>query len=197
MPMKRKPQKQLINKTSIVDLILTKYRIDPDTLRKCLPEVTHALDKVYPSRQSPLSPFGLTSHERAHRIEALGDIIERLNSGQVNRQGAVKALEHCSVLIEDDNLPTEVDRRTLLRLLGIALDKPLSDITANTTVEISQDDTSAAINHIALVRGAILNLTQDMHLVSISVFPQKVKETPKAMRLIAMSKNREDKHATP
>ena len=124
----------------------------------------------------------------------VGDIVY---DGKISHQDAVKALEHCAVLIEDDNLPTEVDRKILLRLLRIVLGRPLSDVTANTTVEISKEHSSVAINYITLVRGAILNLTQDMHLVSISIFPQKVKETPKALRFIAMSKGQEGKHATP
>ena len=209
MPLKKKSSKQSISKSSILDLILTKYRTDPSGFRQYLPDVAEALDRVYPTRQSSRtsSPFGLTEHERAHRLAALDSIIGKLKSSQVSREDAIRALEHCAVLTEDDTLPYKVDRRSIMRLLGIVLGKPLTDVTAETTIEVSQDISSAVVNRISLVRGGVLNLTQDMHLVSISVIPQKVKEEPRAMRFVAMSKKApqssmgrdvclEDKHAT-
>lgn len=208
MSMKRRSPRQSINKSSIIDLILAKFRIDPDGLRRCLPEVAKAIDIAYPTRQSPRSPFGLTERERAYRLNTLESIIKSLSSEEVNRQDALKALEHCAVLIEDDNLPSMIERRILLRLLGLSLGKPLSEVTADTTIEILQNTDGTAVNHITLLRGVVLNLTQDMHLVSVSVIPQRVKESPRAMRFIGMLEeaasgsvglqdiHREDKHAT-
>jgi len=208
MSLKKKGSKQSINKSFIVDLILTKYRTDPDGFRQYLPDIAKALDRAYPTRQGSRSPFGLTEHERAYRLSALESIMGNLYSSQVSRQDAVRALEHCAVLTEDDNLPYKVDRRSIMRLLGIILGKPLTDVTAETTIEIPQAIPTTVVNRIALVRGTVLNLTQDMHLVSISVIPQKVKEGPRAMRFVAMTKDSphsstgprdvcpEDKHAT-
>jgi len=209
MSVKKKSSKQSINKSFIVDLILAKYRSDPSSFRQYLPDVAEALDRAYPSRQGSRGPFGLTEHERAHRLAALESIIGNLHSSQVSRQDAVRALEHCAVLTEDDNLPHKIDRRSIMRLFGIILGKPLTDVTAETTIEIPRDIPSPVVNRISLVRGAVLNLTQDMHLASISVIPKKVKERPRALRFVAMSKKvsqtstgrdvsleLEDKHAT-
>jgi hypothetical protein len=207
MSLKKKNSKQSINKSSIVDLILTKYRADPNSFRQYLPDVAEVLDRAYPTRQSSHTPFGLTEHERAHRLAALESIMGNLHSSKVSHQDAVRALEHCAVLTEDDNLPYKVDRRSIMRLIGIILGKPLTDVTAETTIEIPRDTPSPVVNRISLVRGAVLNLTQDMHLASISVIPKKVKEGPRAMRFVAMTKkvqktstgrdvNPEDKHAT-
>jgi len=75
-----------------------------------------------------------------------------------------------------------------MRLIGIVLGKPLTDVTSETTIEIPQNIPSSIVNRISLVRGAVLNLSQDMHLISISVIPQKVKEWPRAMRFISAIK---------
>lgn len=186
MSMKKKSTKQSINKSWIADLVLTKYREDPSLFRRILPDLAEALDKVYPTRQShhTSSPFGLTERERAYRLSALESITENLKGSHVSRQDAIRALEHCAVLTEDDSLPYTIDRRSVMRLIGVVLGKPLTDVTSETTIEIPQDVPSKVVNRISLVRGALLNLSQDMHLVSISVIPQKVKDWPRAMRFI-------------
>jgi len=203
MSMKKKSTKQSINKSWIADLVLTKYREDPSLFRRILPDLAEALDKVYPTRQShhTSSPFGLTERERTYRLSALESITEKLKGSQVSRQDAIRALEHCAVLTEDDSLPYTIDRRSVMRLIGVVLGKPLTDVTSETTIEIPQDIPSTVVNQISLVRGAVLNLSQDMHLVSISVIPQKVKEWPRAMRFISMtrraSRSSEDKNTCP
>lgn len=198
--MKGKRTKQSMNKSCIVDLVLSKYREDPSLFRRILPDLAETLDKAYPTRQTHHTPFpfGLTDHERAYRLSALKSITEKLKASEVSYQDAIRALEHCAVLTEDDSLPYAVGRRSVMRLIGIVVGKPLTDVTSETTTEIPQDSPLRVVNQISLVRGAVLNLSQDMRLVSISVIPQRVKEWPRAMHFILMSgrasRNPEDKN---
>jgi len=190
MPVNKKSTKRSIDKSWIADLVLTKYREDPSPFRRILPDLAEALDRAYPTRQSrhTFSPFGLTERERVYRLSALESITGKLKGSRASRQEAIRALEHCAVLTEDDSLPYTIDRRSVMRLIGIVLGKPLTDVTSETTIEIPQNIPSSIVNRISLVRGAVLNLSQDMHLISISVIPQKVKEWPRAMRFISAIK---------
>jgi len=188
MSVKKVHLKQSINKAGIIELVLAEYRIDPARFRQYLPNVAIALDLVFPVRQGSRNPYGLTFNERQHRQQALENIVQKVETNQIDRQDAIKALEHCAVLIEDDNLPYEIDRRLLIRLLGIILEKPISEITTETTVEILKDANHTIVSRISLIRGVRLNLTQNMNIVSILVIPQKIKERAKAMRFVPKTK---------
>lgn len=187
MPIKRTAARSRARKPSLTDLILAKYRTDPEGFRAYLPDVVQVLDSMSAPRSLSRSPFGLTEHERAHRIQALGNMLECLKKGQSDSKGAIRALEHCAVLTEDDSLPRDVDHKTLLRLLRFAIGMPVSDIKGAVTITIQEGRSDNIVNRVSLIRGIVLELTSDMRLVSIAVNPQKVKERRRAMRFITMT----------
>lgn len=184
MPMKRHTNKSSARKLQLSDLILAKYRTDPEGFRSYLPEVAQALDSKLTSPYSSQSPFGLTEHECAHRLEALENILRASDKHKVDRGEAIRGLEHCAVLTKDDNLPQKIDYKTLLRFLRFAVGKPISDIKAATVVPIQEDKPDIIVHHVSLIRGIVLNLSNDMRLVSIDIKPQKLKERRRAMRFI-------------
>lgn len=189
MPIKRTATKSGARKNLLTDLILAKYRADPEGFRIYLPDVAKVLDSMSKPHRLSRSPFGLTEHERAHRIQALESIVEGLGKGQVDSGGAIRALEHCAVLTEDDSLPREIDYKTLLRLLRFAIGKPISEVKGKATIAIQREQSDKAVNHVSLIRGVILDLSSDMRLVSVTVNPQKVKERRRAVRFIAMTED--------
>jgi hypothetical protein len=201
MPVRRTEGSQSID--IIVDLVLRKYRSDPCGFRQYLPEVAAVLDRANPAVQEPRPPVDLTPREREHRLAELDGILGGLRRGRVSYEKAITALEHCSVLTQDDNLPDKVSRRCIMRLFGIVLGKPLSDVTAETTVKVAGNHLCMVAYRISLVRGAVLNLNQDMHLVSVSVTPKRLRDRARAMRFITMlsstesSAGPEDEYATP
>lgn len=186
MPIKRADTKSGARKNLLADLILAKYRADPEGFRTYLPDVTKVLDSTSTPHRLSRSPFGLTEHERAHRIQALESIVEGLGK---DSGGAIRALEHCAVLTEDDSLPREIDYKTLLRLFRFAIGKPISEVKGKATITIQREQSDKAVNHVSLIRGVILDLSSDMRLVSVTVNPQKVKERRRAVRFIAMTKD--------
>ncbi|MBW8003319.1 MAG: hypothetical protein FVQ80_15115 [Planctomycetes bacterium] len=186
MPMKRANRKSRTGKVHLFDVILAKYRTDPEGFFAYLPDVAKALDSISPSHYSSHSPFGLTENERAHRLQALGNILENIKKREITREEATRALEHCAILIKDDSLPQEISYKTLLRLLRFALGRPISAIKGGAVIAIQQDRPDKVVHHISLIRGIVLDLSNDMRLLSITLNPQKAKERRRAMRFISL-----------
>lgn len=185
----KKTSTQTANVSAVVDIVMAKYRVDPSGLRQCMPEVAELLDRSYPTGHGSENPYGLTENERENRLTALQRALEETRGRCVSRSAAIGALEHCAVLTEDDHLPENVDRRTIMRLLGIVLGKALSDITSATTSAVQQTAPGVAVYQIALVRGAVLNLDRNRCLISVTVSPKRAKDGSRAMRLTEIGKH--------
>jgi hypothetical protein len=181
--------KRIAKKPPFADLLVSKYRADPEAFRAYLPEVAQALDLMLSPRRSARSPFGLTERDRTHRLNGLQETLERLAQGGIARTAAMRGLEHCATLVQDDSLPEHVDHTTLIRLLTAAIGKSPASVNANATIAV-QDEAQQAqvVNRVSLVRGVVLDLTWDMRLVSITVTPRKMVERRHALRLIGIGK---------
>ena len=175
--------------TPLLDLLLIKYRSDPNRFRDFLPEVAQELDVIAPETRGSRSPFGLTERERAARHEALQEVLERLDEASVAGEEALRGLEHCAALIQDDNLPPEVGHDTLVRLLRAAIGKSPGSIKAVTTFPIQDGQEGKIANRTSLVRGVTLNLAWDMRLVSVTITPGKVQERRKALRFVGIGRD--------
>ncbi len=181
--MKNPPEKR------ILESILSKYRADPKGFRSYLPEAAQLLAAMYPQGRSSKSPFGLTERERVHHQSPLKDVPERLEEGSVTPQQAVRCLEHCATLIQDDSLPEEFGYETHRSLLKAAIGKSPGTFKKNETVRVSDTSGKEVINHVSLLRGVVLDLDRDMRLVSISITPKKVRERRKLLGFVGKGRD--------
>lgn len=178
-------------KPPLKDLLLDKYRADPQGFRRYLPEVAQALDAMLPPSRRIRSPFGLTEHERTHRQKSLSQLLKRLDDGTITPEEAVRGLEHCATLIEDDSLPREATHETLVRMVRVTTGKSPGSVKKSTTVPVGEvrEEEKETLKHIPLVRGVLLDLTEDMRLISVSIYPHKIRERRKALRLIGIARD--------
>lgn len=178
-----KPQKELL------ELLFSKYQADPEGFRSYMPEAAQLLDAMYPPRRPSRSPFGLTERERAHHLAALREVLEGLEESSISPKEAVKGLQHCATLIQDDNLPEDVGYETLVFLMKAAIGKSPGTFKSAKTVLVMGDEGREVINRVSLVRGVTLDLDRNMRLVSITVAPTKVRERRKLLKLIGLGQD--------
>lgn len=154
-----------------------------------MPEVAQALDVMYPQPHRLRSPFGLTEHERAHRQNTLSESLIGLKKGTLTYEEAVRALEYCAALIEDDSLPETVERETLVHLLRPVIGRAVGSFKASTTVPVrdARKGDEAELRQISLIRGVVLNLTGDLRLVSVTISPAKVREWRKLQSFVGIA----------
>lgn len=176
----------------LVEFLFAKYHADPKGFRAYLPEVAQVLDALSPAQRIQPSPFGLTEQERARRQQQMRQALTDLGDHPASRETAVRGIEHCAALIEDDSLPVEVSYATLVRLLRAVIGTAPGSVKRLTTVPIVEAPEESVVNHVSLIKGAIANLTWDMRLVSITINPRKVKERRKALRLVGLASDMAD-----
>lgn len=167
-------------------MLLDLYHSDPVRLRKTLPELAQELDRILsPSekQKGDTTPFGLTEGERVHHQQQL---LELLDKGSLDRDQAVKALEHWATLVKDDNLPTFAQPEHLLSLLKTVLRKAPGSFKSVSRVPISERQTDAAIINVSVRRGVVLELDRNMQLVSVMVNPTIVRERQKLLAFVGV-----------
>ena len=174
---------------NLEDLLLARYKMDPEKFRSLLPEVAQFLDASPRQPHRVTSPFGLTVREREHHQTGLHGVLKYLEEDAISRGEAAKGLEHCATLIRDDTLPAGVGHSTLIALLKSVLGKSPGSFKSVQTVAVGDDETRQIVFHISLVKGAKLNLDRDMRLVSITVTPSKVRQRRKMLRFVGAGKD--------
>ena len=171
------------------DLLLAKYQADPEGFRSYLPEVAQLLDPVRPPQGSPRSPSGLTARERAHHINVLRGVLEKLSKDSIPPQEAVRGLEHCATVIQDDSLPEEVRYQVLVSLVKAAIGKSPGSFKSTQIVPVPGGGKREVMNHVPVVRGAVLDLDRDMRLTSITITPSKVRERRKLLGFVGSGRD--------
>ncbi len=180
--------KNLLEK-QFLELLFSKYQADPDGFRSYLPEVAQLLEAMYPPQHLTKSPFGLTEQERAHHQTALRQVLEKLEQASLSTEEAVRGLEHCATLVQDDSLPDEVGHETLVGLLKAVVGKSPGSFDSTKTVMVRNGEEREVMNQVSLVRGVILNLDRNMHLVSVTITPRKVKERRKLLGFVGIGRD--------
>lgn len=168
----------------LLDLLLAKYRTDPEKFRSYLPEVAQTLDALYPHHHVSRNPFGLTEHERSHRLQALHQVLESLSDGTATPEKAIRGLEHCATLIEDDSLPPEVDYAVLNKLVRAVIGKSPGSFKSASVIPVQEHLKDKVVHRVAVLRGVTLELTWDRRLVSIAINPRKVQERRKLLQFV-------------
>ena len=170
---------------NIIDLLQARRREDPKGFRRYLPGVEEMLPPLQP-RDKGKSPFGLTERERAFHQDGLDSLLSKLRQGATGKEDAVKALQHCAELIRDDNLPHEVDHEVMKRLIAGTIGKSPNSIKSKTTFPLVGDEDAAVLEQVSAIRGVRLDLGKGRRLVSISVFPAKVREFREMMKIVGV-----------
>ena len=165
--------------------MLSRYEVDPDWVKRNLPEVGEILSQAVSPPRTTRSPFVLTERERAFHIESLPGV-EGLD--KLQPEEAIKVLERIAALILDDSLPFTFNHQALVRLFKAAFDKSPGSFKVNTVIPINQKGGGdGAAHHASLVRGVILNLDLGMNLLSVTITPRKVRERKKLMSIVGIA----------
>lgn len=165
----------------VLQVLVNKYRVDPDRFRSYLPEIAQQIEMVVssPIKRSHVST--LTELERERLCKALLQIPK---DKKASKHEAIQALEYCATLIQDESLPDEIGRRVMLGLIQNAVDTPVSKIKKTTKITV---DRGEATKTLAISRGIYLHLTWNDKLVAISIFPWKSKERSEAMKFVGIA----------
>lgn len=180
--------KNKVRKSQLWSILTAKYTADPEGFRSYLPEIADMIEPR-PSRRWSRSPFGLTKHERTHHLEGLRKILQNMESGAISKEEAVLGLEHCAALIEDDSLPSDVDYKTLKRLLQAAIGKTPGSFKQNAEVPILPVQGDEIVFRIPLVRGVILSLTRERRLARVEITPRKVQERQHGLAFVGIARD--------
>ena len=176
--------------TDLLELLYSKYTSDPQGFRSYLPDVAQILDVMKPSRRSTKSPFGLTQRERDYHQRRLAELLEKMRSGAIPSGHAIKGLEHCAILIQDDNLPEEADYETLVKLLKCAIGKSPGSFKKSETIRVDDNHpVEVAVNRISLVRGVSLALDRETRLVAITISPHRAKQRRKMLAFVGIGQD--------
>ena len=171
-----------LSKNPLIEILLSKYRADPEGFRSYLPEVSQMLDELKPfGHPISRSPFGLTERERIHHQQRLQELLDK---GSLNKDQAVKALEHWATLVKDDNLPQSAKREDLLALLKEVLGKAPGSFKSVSKVPIKGHLVKEANINVSVSRGVVLELDRNMQLVSVLVNPRCIRERRKLMAFV-------------
>lgn len=131
----------------------------------------------------------LGEHDPTSRVKSLAQSLERRRDSALSKQNAVKALEDCAILILENRLPKTCDHESLVGLLESALGKSLRSFDSATTIPVESTDGVITAASLSLVRGVILNLDSDGHLVSIDITPGKIKERDALLTIVGLGRD--------
>ena len=128
----------------------------------------------------------LSDREKAHHVASLSCVLERR---ELASSDAVKALESCAILVQDDFMTPHVDHQSVVLLFKAAFGKTPAAIRENTSIPIEGHGTEEPVYHSSLVRGVIAELDPGMRLVSITVTPRKVREGNEMMGIVGIGQD--------
>ena len=171
------------------DMLISEYRADPRRFHTHFPEIAGLLEAMAPPRRVRRSPFGLTERQRGHHQAALSKVVGRLGEGSVSPQEAVRGLEHCATLIQDDSLPEDVVYDTLVTLLKAAIGKSPGTFKSVQTIPVSDRGGQESLYRVSLVKGVALDLDKHMRLSSITVTPSKVRKRRKSLDFVGIGRD--------
>ena len=115
-----------------------------------------------------------------------------LDASEPHPQDAVRGLEHCAVLVQDDLMTPHVDRDKALRLFKAAFGKSPGSFRKNTVVPIEGRGTGEPVYRSSLIRGVVANLDLEMKLVSVTVTPRLIREGNKLMGIVGIAHDASD-----
>ena len=131
-------------------------------------------------------PFRMTERERQHHADSLNAI---LGMKEIPSQKAIKGIEHCAVLIQDETLTPHVNRERALTLFNAAYGKSPESAKKNTVIPVEGLGSGEPVYHSSLLRGVVADLDTEMRLVSITIIPRKIREGRKMMSIVGIARD--------
>ena len=177
-----------VKERNLIELLQARYREDPKGFREYLPGVAELLPEPSSRRVRTESPFRLTEYEIAIHRAGLADILDKMETGSATAPEAIKALQHCAVLIVDDSLPEEANYEKLKRLISTGIGRSPESFKSEATIQIGEGFGDVH-ERISGIRGVYLDLDRRMRLVSISIDPRKVRERRRLMEFVGPSRD--------
>lgn len=168
---------------SILRVLYNRYQADPETLRHYLPEIAEELDRLSPSKAEATHRSILTELERRRLTDVL---VQLAREKDLTPEKAIAALEYCATLVQDESLPDEIERQTLMRFLRQAVGINLSRVSKATKSEVRDGEVT---KEIAVLRGVHLHLTWNDRLLAISILPPEMKKRSAALKFVALAKD--------
>lgn len=168
---------------NVLHILVNKYQIDSERFRSYLPELIPEIEDRFPSVNKKGHISTLTEIERERLCELL---LKLPRDKSITEEQAIQALAYCATLVQDENLPNEIDRKTTLTFLHKVLGTPVSKINKITEKSVGN---GKAVKTIAVLRGVYLHLTWDDLLVAISISPTKFKERSEALRFVGIGQD--------
>lgn len=181
--MSRMPKAANSPEKATFEILVSKYRNDPEMFERHFPDVGQIMRQVVEPSRVSRPHFSLTEREKAHHIEAISAAV---GSPEPSSQDAVKALESCAILIQDDFMTTHVDHQLVVSLFKMAFGKSPGSIGKNTIFPIESHGTGEPIYHSSLIRGVVADLDLGMRLVAITITRRKVREGNKMMGIVGI-----------
>ncbi len=168
------------------DLLVTKYRANPKSFERQFPsDVSQIVRQAMEPYRVSRPPFRMTEREKRHRADSLNAV---LDMEEIPPQDAIKGIEHCAVLIQDETLTPHVNRDRVLTLFKAAYGKSPESYRKNTAIPIEGSGTGAPIYHSSLLRGVVADLDLEMRLVSITITPSKIREGKRMMSIVGIGR---------
>ena len=167
----------------ILHILANKYQTNPERFRSYLPELMPEIEDRFLSLCKKGHISTLTEIERQRLCELL---LKLPRDKSVTEEQAIQALGYCATLIQDENLPNEIDRKTILTFLHRVVGTPLSRISKITEKSVGN---GKAVKTIAVLRGVYLHLTWNDLLVAFSISPTKFTERSEALRFVGIGQD--------
>ena len=169
---------------SLLELLISRYKGEPDKFRSFLPEIADRLDVMLPGRRAKRNPFSLTEGERSRRLASFREGLTKKGSGSLTKEEAIETLQDYAALLEDDGVPDEFDFDKRLMVLKAALGKGPGSFKSPTTVEILPSSQESIVSRASLVRGVVLQLTWDLRLLSVTISPQRFRDRKRIVAFV-------------
>ena len=135
--------------------------------------------------------FKIDKHDQTRMVKSLAQSLGRYRDGKLSKQGAVRALEDCAVLILENRLPNTCDHESLVGLLESTLGVALDSFDSATTISIKGAEGEELGTNLSLVRGVVLYLDSDGYLLSIDIAPSKIKERKALLTIVGVGRDTE------
>ncbi len=142
-------------------------------------------ERIGASETAP--PSRMSDEEREEHVRKLRAILDK---ERLTREDGLVGMRHCALLTHDDfySLPMDVGLEPLSRLFKAAIGKAPGSYKSNTTIEVADEPLPATAYEVWYLRGVLIRLSVDGEIVSLTVYPQKMRRIKEMMKYVGSIK---------
>ena len=178
------------DKDLLAEIVVNVYKVDPQRLRKALPEAAEYLNGLLTRQQGMergASPVVLSERERKFHKDALKGLLK--SSRSLTTDEAIKGLEHGAALLDDNSSrfePMDPSREDLLKLVRRAAGIRPRKKGKSVEQVVREGDASRII---PVVRGVDLHLTWDFKLLKVTLDPKEWELLCRAVSFVGIGRD--------